>query len=97
MMFVPNNCEQTSMSTDREYIDTFFQGLETIIRNISREDVEAVVDALFRCWQRGSRVFLIGNGGSAGTASHFAADLNKCTIVAGQRRMKAMSLVDNTP
>jgi len=84
------------MTTDRQYIDKFFQGLEAIIRDISRDDVEKVVDALYRCWQRGSRVFLIGNGGSAGTASHFAADLNKCTIVAGQRRMKAMSLVDNT-
>jgi D-sedoheptulose 7-phosphate isomerase len=85
------------MSSDRKYIDTFFDGLETIIKTISREDIEKVIEALFQCWQRRGRVFLIGNGGSAGTASHFAADLNKCTIVPEQPRMRAVSLVDNVP
>jgi len=50
---------------------------------------------LYYTWLNDRRVFLIGNGGSAGTASHFCADLNKCTVVPGQKRMKAMSLVDN--
>ncbi len=48
-------------------------------------------------WQRGNTIFTCGNGGSAGTASHLAADLCKCTIVPNQPRLRAMSLVDNIP
>jgi D-sedoheptulose 7-phosphate isomerase len=41
--------------------------------------------------------FFIGNGGSASTASHFACDLAKCTIVEGKPRLRVQSLVDNVP
>ncbi len=37
------------------------------------------------------------NGGSAATASHFALDLAKNTIMAGAPRLKAISLTDNVP
>lgn len=60
-------------------------------------DVEFLIDVLFQAWRAGRQIFLIGNGGSAGTASHMACDLNKCTIVPGQGRMKAFALVDNIP
>jgi len=83
--------------SDRQYIDKYFEDLQLVIGKISREAIEEILDILYQAWERGSRIFLIGNGGSAGTASHFASDLNKCTIVPGQRRMKAQSLVDNMP
>jgi len=37
----------------------------------------------------------MGNGGSASTASHFAADLAKYTIVAGKPRFKVLGITDN--
>jgi len=42
-------------------------------------------------------VFVLGNGGSASTASHMAADLAKNTIGANMRRVRIMSLNDNIP
>ena len=39
----------------------------------------------------------MGNGGSAATASHFALDLAKNTIVPGAPRLKAISLTDHVP
>ena len=39
----------------------------------------------------------MGNGGSASTASHMAADLAKNTIGANMRRFRIMSLNDNVP
>jgi len=82
---------------DREYIDDFLSGIHTIVDTISREDIERALNLLFTAWKGGRRVFLIGNGGSAGTATHFAADLSKCTAAAGKPRLKAISLVDNVP
>ena len=80
-----------------DYIENFFAGLSNVIQDISREDIDRVVEVLYAAWLNQNTVFLAGNGGSAGTASHFAADLNKCTIVEGAPRMKVFSLVDNVP
>ncbi len=71
--------------------------MQEVIGKIPVEEVSAVVDALFKAWQNGNRVFIIGNGGSASTATHMMCDLNKCTIVEGKKRFKATALVDNIP
>ena len=42
-------------------------------------------------------IFIMGNGGSASTASHFASDLAKGTIVPGFPRFKVVALTDNIP
>ena len=36
-------------------------------------------ELLLDCYRRGSTVFILGDGGSAATASHFACDLAKGT------------------
>jgi D-sedoheptulose 7-phosphate isomerase len=57
--------------------------------------VERVVDAILAAQRRRRHVYILGNGGSASTASHFAADLSKATIVDGQHRLRVLSLADN--
>jgi D-sedoheptulose 7-phosphate isomerase len=43
------------------------------------------------------RVYVMGNGGSAATASHFVCDLVKTAHVAGLEPLRAFGLSDNTP
>jgi len=62
-----------------------------------RATIERAVDLCFDAWQRRAAIYVIGNGGSASTASHFASDLAKFTIVQGQPRFKVVSLTDNVP
>ncbi len=64
---------------------------------VDRDAIDQAIEMLFGAWQCGNTVFTCGNGGSAGTATHFAADLFKCTIVAEQPRLRVISLVDNIP
>src|SRR5688572_31660088 len=78
-------------------IGDFLAGMETICRTIDQSAIERCIDVLFDAWKRDAQIFLIGNGGSAGTATHFACDLNKCTISPGKRRMRVHALVDNIP
>lgn len=59
-------------------------------------DIERVVQLLLDAHREGRCVYLCGNGGSAATASHFASDLSKSTIVDGQTRLRVGSLTDNT-
>jgi D-sedoheptulose 7-phosphate isomerase len=56
-----------------------------------------VINELFECYKRKGTVFTMGCGGSASTATHFAADLAKTTMVKDKPRFKAISLVDNIP
>ena len=50
---------------------------------------------LHRAYLRNRTVFFIGNGGSASTASHLAADFSKLTTRPGQARLRCMALVDS--
>jgi len=59
------------------------------------QEVQQVVDILRTAWLTNKQVFIMGNGGSAATASHMACDLGKNTVVAGMTRLRVMSLNDN--
>lgn len=64
----------------------------TAIEFISSKDYSEAINMLIDCHKRGGVVYTMGCGGSASTATHFAADLAK--TVGG---FKAISLVDNIP
>ncbi len=80
-----------------ESITTYFIQLEQMVRDISLPDLQNVLDLLEEAYHNGHRVFIMGNGGSAATASHFALDLAKNTIMPGAPRLKAISLTDHVP
>ncbi len=79
------------------YVDDYLNRLAAAIHNLLRDDVQAVVDALLAAWEADRQIFIIGNGGSAATASHMMNDINKLTIVPGKRRFRAIALSDNMP
>lgn len=64
---------------------------------VKSKDYQDIVKTLLDCWRKRGTIFTIGCGGSASTASHFAADLAKATITKGKPRLKAIALVDNIP
>src|SRR5207248_11031992 len=67
------------------------------VRDISLPDLQKVLHLLEEAYHHGHRIFIMGNGGSAATASHFALDLAKNTIMPGAPRLKAISLTDHVP
>jgi D-sedoheptulose 7-phosphate isomerase len=78
-------------------IKNYFSELERIIKEIDKEKIEQIIDILFDVWKDEKTIFLMGCGGSASTATHFACDLSKSTIVPDKKRIKTMALVDNIP
>ena len=46
---------------------------------------------------KNKKIFVIGNGGSSSTSSHFVSDLLKTSLTENQKRLKAISLTDNVP
>src|SRR5262252_9062877 len=77
------------------FIERYFTEMRQIVDTISRQDIDCVIEALFSAWRDGRTVFLMGNGGSASTATHFACDLAKVTVCDGRPRLRAVSLCDN--
>jgi len=82
---------------NEEQINQYFDEIKDICDEISKEDIDEVIELLFDAWKNGNQVFFCGNGGSAGTATHFTCDLFKVTIVEGKKRFKAFCLNDNVP
>src|SRR5438067_5130212 len=68
-----------------------------MVHAISLQHLQQVLRMLEETYYHGHRIFIMGNGGSAATASHFALDLAKNTIMPGAPRLKAISLTDHVP
>src|SRR5436190_11140753 len=68
-----------------------------MVQAISLQQLQHVLQLLEETYYSGHRIFIMGNGGSAATASHFALDLAKNTIMPGAPRVKAISLTDHVP
>ena len=80
--------------------------LDRVARELGRIDpaeVKALADAIYRCYEDRRFVFVIGNGGSGSSASHFCEHLGKCTLRRedfdndAKKRLRILSLTDNTP
>ena len=77
-------------------INNYRAGVAPAIAALQVDKIGDILDAIAEVRDRGSRIYIIGNGGSAATASHFASDLCKGAINAARPRIKAFALVENT-
>jgi D-sedoheptulose 7-phosphate isomerase len=91
-----NRIEQ--LQRDRPLAADFARGyldhVRDVIGGIDVHEVATLVDALLGARERGARIFFVGNGGSAATASHFANDV-AIGSRSWDRPLRAMSLTDN--
>src|SRR5712691_11575084 len=69
--------------------------VRAVLSQIPISAVERVVGIILDAYDAGGHVFVVGNGGSAANASHFACDLSKATIVDRRARLRVTSLTDN--
>jgi D-sedoheptulose 7-phosphate isomerase len=80
-----------------KFVEEYLDGVADIVKKISRSDIDKTIQILYDAWKNDRAVYIIGNGGSASTASHFAADLNKYVSDDAPHRFRAFALVDNIP
>lgn len=79
------------MSLTSNYID----GLGNSLKALSEQSIIDIVDTIFNAYQKNKQIIIMGNGGSASTASHFARDLRIGSKVEGKPRLRATSITDN--
>jgi D-sedoheptulose 7-phosphate isomerase len=76
-------------------VDDYLAHLRAAIDALPRERLTELGEMLYRAYRNENQVFTLGNGGSASTASHMAADIGKNTIGPNMRRFRVVSLNDN--
>ena len=81
----------------RDFITTYVSELQETISLLPLTQIEEIIEAVLEARDRDSQIFVIGNGGSAATASHLAVDLGKGASQVSGRRYRVLSLTDNVP
>jgi D-sedoheptulose 7-phosphate isomerase len=83
----------------KQFFAAYFDDLNKILRKISKKDIEEITEIILKAYQNERTIFILGNGGSATTASHFACDLGKGTLAKvydqNEKRFRVVSLTDN--
>ncbi len=76
-------------------ITGYLSDIQTTITKLHLANVEQAIYLMHEARLNYQRVFIMGNGGSAATASHFVCDLSKGTRVPGCPDFKVIGLNDN--
>lgn len=82
---------------------SFLERVGAELLRIDSQEVQALADAIYECYEHRRTVFLCGNGGSGSNSSHFCEDLGKCSLRRedfdddAKPRLRVISLTDNTP
>jgi len=78
-----------------ERVTNYIALLQQTIDQLPKDKIVTVIELLYSARFSGRQVFIMGNGGSASTASHFVCDLSKNTRREGWPRYKVIGLSDN--
>lgn len=76
------------------FTQEFIDKVRTTLSEVKIAEMEEVVQTLKRAYENGKTVFVMGNGGSAASASHLACDLRYAEKK--HRRFRVVCLNDNT-
>src|SRR6476620_7036951 len=77
------------------WISDYLTAQKRAVDSIPMEKVERCIELLRSAWRDDRQIFIVGNGGSAANASHFATDLGKGSSDTLGRRFRVHSLNDN--
>jgi D-sedoheptulose 7-phosphate isomerase len=81
----------------RGFALNYISELKRTLETIPLDGFEKIVNLIMGAYQDGRLIFVMGNGGSGATASHFASDINKGVCFDLEKRFKVICLNDNVP
>lgn len=81
----------------RNTIERYWTEMQEVLQGVSSRAIERAADMLLECYGGEGTVFVLGNGGSAATASHIACDLAKGTRNDFAPAFRVVALTDNVP
>jgi D-sedoheptulose 7-phosphate isomerase len=79
------------------FIEQYVHKLIELLNIIDKDAIEKIVQLLEESAKHNSKVYILGNGGSAATASHMVNDLGVGLKRRDIAKFNVISLADNTP
>lgn len=79
----------------KNYINNYFDLLKETIDNLDRTELETFINLLLSTRDKGNNIYIMGNGGSGASASHFCCDFNKGMSYQQDKKFKMICLNDN--
>jgi len=86
----------STISNKKVFFESYSKKLQQVLESSDWSPIEELADDIQKCWNEGRRVFLCGNGGSAGNAIHLANDFIYGIAKKTGGGLKAISLSDNS-
>ena len=77
-------------------VNDYLARLTDTVEKIDKDSIRKVIDVLLETREKGGRIFIFGNGGSAATASHYVCDFNKGVSIDLNKKFDFVCLSDNT-
>lgn len=81
------------------FIDSYFQEVIKCIVLLEKKQIEQLIELILEAYRNDKKIYILGNGGAASTASHMACDLGKGTLArvydGREKRLHVVSLTDN--
>ncbi|EFL50649.1 GHMP kinase [Solidesulfovibrio fructosivorans JJ]] len=75
----------------------YLLGMRAVVSRLDKDKIGRIADMIWQAREEDRQIFIMGNGGSASTASHFCSDLSKTTLVPGKKGFRVVPLTDNIP
>jgi len=78
-----------------QFYEQYATAIKQTLDQLPWRAIDTMVELLHDARLKRQQVFVVGNGGSASTASHMACDLNKNTVAPAVPRFRVMALTDS--
>lgn len=93
---IPENITwNTAENIMKNIAESYINDMINIFGKLDAEEISGIIKTLEDARNKGKRIFVAGNGGSAATANHFACDLGKNAAKEDERRFRIISLSEN--
>lgn len=75
----------------------YLNSLKELLDIFPHDRFEEICKTLLSAYEMEKQIFVMGNGGSGATASHFVCDINKGCCLEFEKKFKVICLNDNMP
>jgi D-sedoheptulose 7-phosphate isomerase len=83
------------ISDNATWVRSYLARQCNLLAMLPTDSIGQLIEIIRETGENGRNIFVIGNGGNAANASHFATDLGKGASDCGPRRFRVLSLTDN--
>jgi D-sedoheptulose 7-phosphate isomerase len=80
-----------------DQINDYYAREKAAIDKLDRAEINKAMNAILRHYEANDTIYVMGNGGSAATASHMVNDFNKGACMDLDKRFNFVCLNDNVP